>query len=92
MQPHLTNLEFIVGGFALIVVAIFALATYLDGRKAKTPPFRNYFCTEFDQEQFLQDSPHQDSFSGPNEWLAYTQERRQAYEARTRTPQSSKWE
>jgi hypothetical protein len=95
MLPHLTNLQLTLGAFALIVVAIgafIALAAYLDGRERRTPPFLNYFCTQFDHDQFLQDPPHQDSFAGPNEWLDHTQARRQAYEARIETPQGNELE
>ena len=92
MQPHLTNLEFILGGFAFIVVAIFALTAYLENRKRNTPTFLNYYCTEFDQDEFLQSPRQRDSFAGPNEWRDRTQPRLQTSEAGMDTPQSGELE
>lgn len=72
MEFHLTNLQFFVGGFALILV--FAFAMLLAKRRKKTPPFRNYFCSEYGNG-----SPEQESFSKPNEWIAQIQEGRRPF-------------
>jgi hypothetical protein len=93
MQPHLSNLQFLIGGFVLIIVTILALAAFLDLRgKRKATPFQNYFCSDFDQDQFDQDNPQQSSYSTAGEWSAYNEARVQAYEDRTRTMQKNEYE
>jgi hypothetical protein len=83
MQPHLSNLQFLVGIAALALLGILILATTLDIRKRrKSPPFLNYFRTDFDQDQYDWDSSRQGSFSGLDEWRAYHRGHQHVYEAR----------
>jgi hypothetical protein len=49
MHYHLTNAQFRVGGFVLILAIVFAIAAFLENRRAKTPPFLNYFGSEYDR-------------------------------------------
>jgi hypothetical protein len=48
MPFHLTDDQFLVGGFVLILGIVIAVAAFLEKRKAKAQQFRNYFCTEYD--------------------------------------------
>ncbi len=83
MQPFLSNIQFLVVIFALVLVAIVTFATISDiRRRRRTPPFLNYFRSNLGQEQLDLDSPNQSYFSGPAEWRAHNRERLQASEAR----------
>jgi hypothetical protein len=88
MHLHLTNLQFLIGGFAIIIVAFLALAAYFDFRRKKKPPFLNYLHSDFDRDRFNQDYPRQGSFSEPDEWHTHNHTRMHAYEARDTTTQN----
>ncbi len=76
MQPHLSDIQFVVAVVALATVAVFALAMMFDIRKRRrTPPFLNYFYSNFDRDQFDTDTARQSSFSGLDEWRAYNRSR-----------------
>ena len=92
MQPHLSNLQFLVGALALLFVAILALASLLDIRRKRTPPFLNYFYTDFDQDQLDRDNSGKGSFSGLDEWRAYNRTRVHAYQARSTASHNGLWE
>jgi hypothetical protein len=49
MHLHLTDDQFLVGGFVFILGIVIALAAFFEKRKAKAPSFSNYFCSEYDQ-------------------------------------------
>jgi hypothetical protein len=83
MFLHLTNLQILIGGFAIVMVALLAVAAYFDFRRKKTPPFLNYFYSEFDR-----DHPQQGSFTEPDEWHAHNRTHVQAFEARDTTTQN----
>jgi len=93
MQLHLSNLQFLVGVFALVLVAILAAATVFDiRRRRRTPPFLNYFYSDFDQDQPDRDNSYRDSFTGLGEWRAYHSARTHAYETRGSALHNSHWE
>jgi len=93
MQPHLSNLQFFVVLVALVLVAVLALAATLDiRRRRRTPPFLNYFYSDFDQDRWDRDDSRQSSYTGLAEWRAYHQNRLQAVEARHTTAHRSPWE
>jgi hypothetical protein len=86
MQPHLSNLQLLVAVVSLVVVAVLAIATLLDiRRRRRTPPFLNYFYSDFDQDQYDRDNSHRDSFTGLSEWRAYNRAHLHTYEARGTT-------
>jgi hypothetical protein len=89
MQPHLSNLQFIVAVVAFAFVAVLALASLIDIRRRRTPPFLNYFYSDFDPDQYDRDTSRQASFSGLDEWRAYNRSRAQVYEARATTHHGS---
>jgi hypothetical protein len=83
MSPHLSNLQFIVAIAALVLVAILSLAAIVDiRRRRRTPPFLNYFYSNFDQDQYDRDTSRQSSFSGLSEWRAYNRDHATAFEGR----------
>jgi hypothetical protein len=92
MSPHLSNLQFVLGVVALVIVAILALASLVDIRRKRTPPFLNYFYSDFDQDQHDREGSLRGSFSGLDEWRAYNRSRLHAYEARSTTSHNSLWE
>ena len=92
MQPHLSNLQFLVGVVALVFVAILALASLLDIRRKRTPPFLNYFYSDFDQEQLDRDNSSKGSYSGLDEWRSYNRARLHAYEVRSSASHNGLWE
>ena len=92
MQPHLSNLQLIVAVVALVFVAVLALASLVDIRRRRTPPFLNYFYSDFDPDQYDRDSSRQASFSGLDEWRAYNRSRAHAYEARGTTTHHGSWD
>jgi hypothetical protein len=67
LHYHLTNLQFFIGGFALIIAILLALAAIHDLRPKKTQPFRNYFYSYSENDGDLLE---QSSFSDPEEWRA----------------------
>ncbi len=93
MPPHLSNLQFIVGIVALVLVAVLAVAAIVDiRRRRRTPPFLNYFYSNFDQDQYDRDTSRQSSFSGLGEWRAYNRDRMNTFEGRHNTLHNSLWE
>ena len=52
MHYHLTEPQLLVGGFALLLGIIFAVAVVLEVRARKHPPFRSFFCAGLDQDLF----------------------------------------
>ena len=60
MHFHPTYTEFLVGGFLLILGIIFAIAAFLETRGKKPPPFRSYYCTEYDDNPFQSGSFSED--------------------------------
>jgi hypothetical protein len=93
MQPHLSNLQFFVAIVAFVFVGILAVAAILDiRRRRRTPPFLNYFYSNFDQDQWDRDTSRQSSFSGIAEWRAYNRDRMHAFEGRHTTAHESPWE
>ena len=69
MQPHLSNLQFIVAVVALAFVAVLALAiAHRHPQRRRTPPFLNYFYSDFDPDQYDRDTstatPSPDSTNG----------------------------
>ncbi len=77
MYPHLTDLQFLVGSFGLIVGLILAVAAFLDYRRKTKPQLHGYFYSEFDQEH----APL-GSYVEPGEWEAYYQSRLEVRQAR----------
>lgn len=65
MHYHLTNVQFFIGCFALIIAFFLALAAIHDLRAKKTPPFRNYFYSYSEHDE---DLLQQSSMSDPEEW------------------------
>ena len=93
MQPHLSNLQFFISIVAVVLVALLTIAAIVDiRRKRKTPPFLNYFYSNFDQDQYDLDTARQSSFSGISEWRAYNRDRIHAFEARNAALHNSPWE
>jgi len=93
MQPHLSNLQFFLSIVALVLVALVTVAAIVDiRRRRRTPPFLNYFYSNFDQDQYDRDTMRQSSFSGISEWRAYNRERMHAFESRPTTLHNSPWE
>jgi hypothetical protein len=93
MSPHLSNLQFIVGIVALVLVAVLTVAAIVDiRRRRRTPPFLNYFYSNFDQDQYDRDTSRQSSFSGLGEWRAYNRDRMISFEGRHTTLHNSLWE
>ena len=93
MDPHLSNLQFFFAVVALVLVAMLTLAAIIDiRRRRRTPPFLNYFYSNFDQEQYDRDTMRQSSFSGIGEWRAYNRDRMNAFETRNTALHQSPWE
>jgi len=93
MPPHLSNLQYFVAIVALVLVAILTLAAIIDiRRRRKTPPFLNYFYSNFDQDQYDRDTLRQSSFSGIGEWRAYNRDRLDTFEGRHTALHNSTWE
>ena len=93
MPPHLSNLQYFVAIGALVLVAILTLAAIIDiRRRRKTPPFLNYFYSNFDQDQYDRDTLRQSSFSGIGEWRAYNRDRLDTFEGRHTALHNSTWE
>ena len=93
MSPHLSNLQFLAVIVALVLVAILTLAAIVDiRRRRRTPPFLNYFYSNFDQDQYDRDMTRQGSFSGLGEWRAYNRDRVAAFEAHHSSFHDSHWE
>ena len=49
MHYHLTNWQFLASCLVLFLIIVFTLARFLLKRRAKTPPFLNYFGSEYDR-------------------------------------------
>jgi hypothetical protein len=93
MQFHLSNIQFLVAVLALVFVAILTVAVIVDvRRRRRTPPFLNYFYSNFDQDQWDRDTSRQSSFSGIGEWRSYNRDRMHPFEGRNSTPHNSHWE
>ena len=93
MPPQLSNLQFLVLIVALVLVAILALAAILDIRRRRiTPPFRNYFYSNFDSDQWERDNSRQSSFSGLDEWRSYNRSLASSFDLRNTTAHHSTWE
>ena len=52
MHYHLTEFQVLVGGFALLLGVIFALAVALELRAKKHPPFRSFLGAGLDRDLF----------------------------------------
>jgi len=65
LHYHLTNAQFIIGCFALIIAFFLTLAAVHDLRVKKTPPFRNYFYSYSEDDDDLLE---QSSLSDPEGW------------------------
>ena len=63
MHYHLTDVQLIIGCFALIIAIFLALAAVHDLRPRKTQPFRNYFYSDYDSDLL-----EQSALSDPEEW------------------------
>ena len=61
---HLTN-AMLVGAFFVILALVIAASAFLDSRRRKPAPFRDYFGPEYDRD-LLQQS----AFSETEDWLA----------------------
>ena len=81
MRAQLTNIQFLVGGLALILVAIVAWAAVLENRRKKKRQFPNYFCSNFDPSEFDQDEYRQGFFTEAEDLSLDNRSRLQAYEA-----------
>lgn len=93
MAPHLSNVQSIVVIVALVLVAILTVAAIFDiRRRRRTPPFLNYFYSNFDHDDWERDSSRPSSFSGLNEWHAYNRSRMTALEGRRTALHHSSWE
>jgi hypothetical protein len=93
MEPHLSNLQLFVAIVALVFVAILAVSAIIDiRRRRRTPPFLNYFYSNFDSDQWERDSSRQSSFSGLDEWRSYNRSRASSYDLRSTTAHHSTWE
>ena len=93
MEPHVSNLQFFFAVVALVLVAILAVSLIIDiRRRRRTPPFLNYFYSNFDSDQWERDNSRQSSFSGLDEWRAYNRSRANTHEMRSTTAHHSTWE
>jgi hypothetical protein len=93
MSPHLSNLQLFFSLSALVLIACLTLAAIADiRRRRKTPPFLNYFYSDFDPDQYDRDSSRQTSFSGLDEWRTYNRAQAQAFKGRNTTAHHSYWE
>jgi len=81
MQAHPPDIQFIVGGLVLILVAILALAAVLEDRKKKNRRFPNYFCANFDPSEFEQQVLRQGSFAESEDLYPGNPSSLQAYDA-----------
>jgi hypothetical protein len=61
---HLTN-AMLIGAFLVILAIVIGVSAFLDGRRGKPAPFRDYFGPEYDRD-LLQQS----AFSETEDWLA----------------------
>ena len=61
---HLTN-AMLIGAFVLILAIVIAVSAFLESRRKKPAPFRDYFGPEYDRD-LLQ----QGAFSETEDWLA----------------------
>jgi hypothetical protein len=50
MHYHLSNAQFFLAVFTLILVIIFSAASLLEIRRKKSPPFADYLASEYDRE------------------------------------------
>jgi hypothetical protein len=93
MPPQLSNLQFFIAVVALVIVAILAVVAIVDiRRRRRTPPFLNYFYSNFDSDQWERDNSRQSSFSGVDEWRAYNRSHADTYEMRSTTANHSTWD
>jgi hypothetical protein len=65
MHYHLTNAQFIIGCFALVIALFLTLAAVHDLRVKRQPPFRNYFYSHSGEDD---DLLQQSNLSDPEEW------------------------
>jgi hypothetical protein len=61
---HLTN-AMLIGAFVVILAIVIAVSAFLESRRKKPAPFRDYFGPEYDRD-LLQ----QGAFSETEDWLA----------------------
>ncbi len=93
MTPHLSNLQFFVAVAALVLAAILTLAAIIDiRRRRRTPPFLNYFYSNFEQDRYDRDEARPSSLSGVGEWRAYNRDRMDTFEGRHTALHNSSWE
>jgi len=67
MQTHVTDVQFFVGSFALICVAVVTLAAFLDFRRKRRSSQLNYYCNNFHHEEFERNESHKGSISMPDD-------------------------
>lgn len=49
MHYHVTNAQFLVAGFLLILAIALAVSAFRKNRRDKLPPFLNYFGSQYDR-------------------------------------------
>jgi hypothetical protein len=89
LQLHLTYLQLLSAGIALVLVAFLAclaLAAFIDERKRKQTPFLYYLRSDFDREH-----PQQDSFTEQDDWNSHNRVSTKDYEAGDSNPSHSDW-
>jgi hypothetical protein len=52
LHYHLTEPQFLISGFILLLGIIFALAAFVELRAKKHPPFGSFFCVGLDRNLF----------------------------------------
>jgi hypothetical protein len=75
MHYHLTDVQLIIGCFALIIAIFLTMAAVHDLRPKKTQPFRNYFYSDYDGDLL-----EQSALSDPEEWRTGKQPRLDNFE------------
>jgi hypothetical protein len=63
MHPHISNAQFLIGGFVLILASFLALAALVDFRRMRKPSRFNYFYNGFDPDEFERDDSRQGSIA-----------------------------
>jgi hypothetical protein len=67
---HLTHAMLLAGAFVFILGVRFVVKAFLEYRRGKVPPFRDYFGSEYDRDLL-----RQSAFSESEDWRADRQER-----------------
>jgi hypothetical protein len=70
MEPVLSNEDFRVSGFVLLVAAVFISAAILDSRRMKQLPSPNRLSSNFDAIEFGDDNPRRSTFAESEELYA----------------------